>query len=617
MEIKSFRIKNYRSIKDSGDCYLSGDNVTILAGKNEAGKTAILEALEDFDTEKTIRQEAIYYPPEENEDSPPEIKITFTISKSEIIKISEANEFEYNKKIDVVEIIKTYPDNYYLSQNTTEKLGIEIPDGTKVEITKDRENLIEILKEVQLPHTNFPPLNFDNLPTSETALTNYRAIIEPQLETSKIQKIFLTKFDKYLEKISLFRKLDNAHADFIFEIKRYIPYFILFSSFEDKFPSEAPLDTAKDNSLISDLDLISDLKLDTIISGTPAQKKMHRRELNIKLREDYMKYWNQDESTISIDWGDQNLYFFIEDEDGRVLPPNMRSKGKQWHLAFYVRVTARSKEDVPNVILIDEPGLSLHARAQKDILSKLSDSSKEVPIIFSTHSPYLIETEKLNRIRLVSRSDEEGTLISNKIHKGAEEDTLTPIITAIGLDLSKGLDIAKNNNVLVEGISDYYYLSAFRELLDYKFKENVNFVPCVGADKFMFLVPLMLGWGLNYCTVLDNDRKGKEVEKKLVKEFGHTGINIVFASDNKDEEIEDLFLQKDFIEHILPDGTPKPPTDINNSKVFKQKGNGYDKVLLSKLFFEKVSNGGVLISDKTKDNINNLLKQIDYSLFSG
>ena len=55
MEIRSFRIKNYRSIKDSGECYLSGDGVTILAGKNESGKTAILEALEDFDIEMKIR----------------------------------------------------------------------------------------------------------------------------------------------------------------------------------------------------------------------------------------------------------------------------------------------------------------------------------------------------------------------------------------------------------------------------------------------------------------------------------------------------------------------------------------------------------------------------------
>jgi predicted ATP-binding protein involved in virulence len=122
-------------------------------------------------------------------------------------------------------------------------------------------------------------------------------------------------------------------------------------------------------------------------------------------------------------------------------------------LAFYVKVSARSKENVSSVILIDEPGLYLHPKAQKDILKKLEDSARNAPIIISTHSPYLIETDKLHRIRLVSRKGK-GTTISEKIHKYADKETLTPIITAIGLDLSLGLDITKDNNIIVEGISD-------------------------------------------------------------------------------------------------------------------------------------------------------------------
>ena len=67
MKIKSFRIKNSRSIKDSGVCYLSDDNITVIAGKNEAGKTAALEALEDFNINKSIRKEAVHlHHPENN-----------------------------------------------------------------------------------------------------------------------------------------------------------------------------------------------------------------------------------------------------------------------------------------------------------------------------------------------------------------------------------------------------------------------------------------------------------------------------------------------------------------------------------------------------------------------
>ena len=78
MYIKMFRIMNYRSIVDSGDCFLSGDNVTIFAGKNESGKTSVLEALEDFSVGKPIRKEAIHI---HRQDLKPEISVTFEISE--------------------------------------------------------------------------------------------------------------------------------------------------------------------------------------------------------------------------------------------------------------------------------------------------------------------------------------------------------------------------------------------------------------------------------------------------------------------------------------------------------------------------------------------------------
>jgi predicted ATP-dependent endonuclease of OLD family len=74
MKIEKIRIKNYKSIIDSKDCYLT-ETITILAGKNESGKSSILEALEDFDSEKEIREDAISILTEEK----PEIAITFLL----------------------------------------------------------------------------------------------------------------------------------------------------------------------------------------------------------------------------------------------------------------------------------------------------------------------------------------------------------------------------------------------------------------------------------------------------------------------------------------------------------------------------------------------------------
>lgn len=619
MKPKSFRIKNYRSIKDSDVCYLSGDNLTILAGKNESGKTAILEALEDFNINKSIREEAI---PVQNAEAKPEIVVTFEIDKETLTEISNRIKFRIKStEARNVEIIKNYQNEYFLSNESLKSLGIK----DKYLRKRDQEAITEYSRKISVIYSDFPgvggvlpKLDLDDISNFLDRLMDFRNKTGPNLSRitdDKIRDEFIQALDKIISKISdISNQLKSMEINFIDQIKQRIPNFILFSSFDDVFPSEVSFAEAPNNELIKDLEIISDLNLDVIISGTTTQKASHKDQLNVKLKRDYEKFWTQDYTNLNIDWESDKLIFLVK-EGGDFFPPNMRSKGWQWHLAFYVRVSARAKEDISNIILIDEPGLYLHAKAQEDVLEKFEDLAKNAPIVFSTHSPYLIKIDKLNRIRLLSRTEEEGTSISNKIHKGADKETLTPIITAIGLDLSIGLDIAKDNNVILEGITDYYYLSAFKELLNFNFKKAVHFIPNVGADKFNFIVPLMIGWGLNYCAVLDNDKKGKQIEKKLSKDFGHTGIKTIFVSENDGEEIEDIFDGKDFIRCVLKDESNEVSTDKKNSQIIKQKDNGYDRVLLAKSFFETIKDENANLSRTTMDNFKNLLGKINNLMF--
>lgn len=618
MEIKSFRIKNFRSIKNSGICNLSGDNITIIAGMNESGKTAILEALEDFNTDKEIRKEAI---PLHEEEASPVIAITFEIDKETLEEIfNEINlEIKASKSTNI-EIIKKYPNEYSLSKKSIKELGIKDDASIKIK-EKEIEDLYEKFSNLRTEYSvaggNWPEINLEDLTQFKSQLEKYSIDIQTYLanivEPAKQNKI-RQKLNELIKKITEIPNLGPVEKRFLNELKKGIPNFILFSSFDDIFPSEVPLNEAPNHDLIKDLNIISDLNLEVITSGSIPRKMKHKDELNVQLKQDYGEFWTQDLTSLHIDWDSNNLYFHIKEED-EYFPPDRRSKGKQWHLAFYIRVSARAREDVPNIMLIDEPGLYLHAKAQRDVLNKLEASSEDTEIIFSTHSPYLIDIDKLNRIRLNLKSKAKGSYILNKIHKGADKETLTPIITAIGLDLSMGLDIAKDNNILVEGISDYYYLSAFKELLNFQFKKEVHFIPSVGADKFHFLVPLMMGWGLNYCVVLDNDNKGRQVKKKLLKEFGATDIKIIHPSENMDEEIEDLFKREDFIKYVLNEKSSGIPTDKKNSQIMKQPDNKYDKGLLSKSFFEKIKTEGISLSTATKENFKSFLKKINEEMF--
>jgi predicted ATP-dependent endonuclease of OLD family len=628
MKIKAFRIKNYRSIKDSGTCYLSGDNITILAGKNESGKTAILEALEDFSVGREIRKEAIPY---HDKEAKPEIAVTFEIDADILKELWKKIGFEIQTRqegeIREIEITKRYPTNYFLSEESLLKLSMPI-------LGEKAKEFLELYRLFSDFISNFPDLHIVELPgiphwgetisIFQTEMAKVKSDIESfksRIQSGLVALSEVTKNDFSRHSDELIKKIaemENIAASvqsrIVEEIKKWIPNFILFISFEDIFPSEVPLNQATNNKLIKDLDIISDLRLDVIISGAIADKTKHKEQLNVRLKDDYEKFWTQDLTNLHIEWDNVNLYFLIKEEED-FYPPNLRSKGKQWHLAFYVRVAARAREEVPNIILIDEPGLFLHAKAQADVLKRLEDSAEHAPIIFSTHSPYLIRTDKLNRIRLLLKTPAEGSIISNKIHKGADKETLTPIITAIGLDLSAGLDIAKNNNVLTEGITDYYYLLGFKELLNFDFEEEVRLIPCVGAGKFEVLVPLLMGWGLNHCVVLDNDDQGKKIKKKLLKEFEHTGIKIIPVSENEGDEIEDLFDRGDFIRYVLNEEPNKFPSDRKNSEIIKEKGKKYDTALLSKLFFENIKDETISISEKTKINFKNLFERINKSMF--
>lgn len=552
MKIKGFQIANYRSIRDSGMCKLSGDGVTVLAGMNESGKTSILEALEDFNTDKEIRKEANPLSTENH----PEITVKFDVSSEILSEIKETEKLSNLSTKDIdINITKGSDNSYSLSNTTYRELGL--------------------------------------LPNSKS--------------NGKTNK-----------------QLTESQSRFLKSIYSRIPNFILFSSFDDIFPSEFYFPSELNHSrhgyysnnepdiipFIKDLSIISNLELENIYSGTSSQQAKNKKKLNFRFNDEYKQYWDQDLNNLYIDWDSEKMYFLIEEGD-EYFPPYMRSKGKQWHLSFYVKISARAKENKSNVLLIDEPGLYLHPRAQRDVIKKLEDSAKTSSVIFSTHSPYLIDTEKLHRVKLVSRG-KKGTIVSDNFSANADKESLTPVITAIGLDVSMGLDIAKNNNILTEGISDYYYLSAFKDILDFKFKDNVHIIPGAGVNKYKFLVPLLIGWDLNFCAVLDSDKAGKDASKILEQTFGKDIVKEVFVSDSKDISIEDLFSQNDFLNYVLKKNSDNAKKNVNNSQRFN--GNN-SKLLLAKEFYENRKKIKSNISNETKLNFELLLSKINESLF--
>lgn len=340
MKIHSFRIKNYKSIVDSGDVYPDA-TVTILAGKNEAGKSSLLEALEDFNTNKPIREQA---KPLDQESSTPEITIKFEFSKDELniafdsLRITSDFVDAFKGSLsepETISITKKYPNSYHF-------------DWKKLSDTVEAERpvLINLLQSINAAlqttelNQRLSKRGMSNYHVSLDIITGEKALSEFAQLKVKLSHA-LTDADES-SRASILAAVENAEAtlkQFQEGIKsekqkisesllNIIPNFILFSSFDDVFPSSIPIKELENNPWIKDLKEMSDIDIDVIASSNSTVKKRHKHELNIKVNNEFRQFWTQDDSKLSIDWDSENLEFWIE-EDGRFYPPKLRSQGRR------------------------------------------------------------------------------------------------------------------------------------------------------------------------------------------------------------------------------------------------------------------------------------------------
>ena len=77
------------------------------------------------------------------------------------------------------------------------------------------------------------------------------------------------------------------------------------------------------------------------------------------------------------------------------------SSGLQWFLSFYLIFLVESEDAHKGaILLLDEPGLTLHALAQEDLSDFFENLSKTNQIVYSTHSAHMIHADHLDPRRL-------------------------------------------------------------------------------------------------------------------------------------------------------------------------------------------------------------------------
>lgn len=235
-----------------------------------------------------------------------------------------------------------------------------------------------------------------------------------------------------------------------------------------------------------------------------------------------------------------------------------RSRGFKWFFSFYITFAADTASgDAENaILLLDEPGLYLHAIAQRDLLNHFkSDFSNQ--IVYTTHSPFMIPANDLRAVKTVNISTDKGTTVTND--PSGDPKTLFPLQSALGYDLAQHLFVGKCN-LVVEGVSDYWYIDTVSSYLNAQYgtglDDSIIITPSGGAQRVPYMVALLSSQNLNVVVLLDDENKSRRVAREeLAKAKLIRDENILFATDAFEDErewadIEDLLAPQRFAELV-------------------------------------------------------------------
>jgi len=590
---------------------LSTDGITVLAGENESGKTAILSALRDFNLEPGKPPKTKDILPDDDFERKPRVSVLFEPAWDEIFGQSGSDIYlaprveTYLRSLKSIWVTRDLTDNYFYLDE---------------EVNEAWENEVALHEADLAAETLLGPSPDDAEGESGQ---------DPEDE----------------ETADLTSKEDFANA-----LYSYWPVFVYFNTFDDILPSSvrfsllrpktlaspAPatgsaVKSAKDEApqIVKDFLHLAGISIDRVEKIANDEKLLtnYLNKCDANITGDFLSFWRRTPGTaqsvrLHVDHsrdeaGELYLNFYIQDTSNQ--HPEQRSRGFLWFLSFYLRLAASraSNSTYSYVLLIDEPGSFLHARAQRDVLSLFEKRIVDRDIvIYSTHSPYLIPADRLYRLKIVIKTAQYGTRIADKLSdqelaNDEFSDTLSPILMAIGIDIREQLKFVGKANILVEGLSDYLYIQAWRQMLPDALPHDAAIFPCTGASTTILLSSLFIGWDLTFVVALDNDPEGNEARKELRRDMAIPDSRIVQQKEGG--AIEDLISVTDFNLVLASlDAAHKLEAGEKAGRALKRLK--VSKIIAAKQFSELVATGNLSPNKVTQDAAQHYLRQLASAL---
>ncbi len=640
MKLKTVKIDHFKHVLDSTEVAIQPD-ITCLVGKNESGKTAFLEALRRVKPAQGGVEFSI------NKHYPAWLEKMHRRQGQDLDAVRPvACVFELEDK-DLAAVEAVFGEGVATSRELT--LWRRYDNNRRYVYRTDEAKAVSNA----LGALDLPKRVADAAGNAKTFAALLAAVDGLAAEAGEDQQV-TSGCTAVKEAVANRLPNDNTFASTVWTILwSRVPKFFFYSDYS-RLPGrvrikellEADPETLDedDQTALSLLNLAGTDK-DYLLDPDYDTRRRELENVANAITQDVLKYWttNADlrvmidisKETVTAPNGQQAVHdeMHVRMYDNRhmlSLPFDERSSGFQWFFSFLTAFSRYEYDDTPVIILLDEPALGLHAKAQKDFLRFIEERlSKRCQVIYTTHSPFMIQPDHLERARLVEdRGRETGSVTTSDVMT-TDSDTLFPLQAALGYDIAQHLFIAKDN-LVVEGPSDFLFMQAISERLKEVGREGLDqrwsIMPLGGADVIPAFVAL-LGNHLDVTVVVDSRKEGHQKLTALAK-AGFLGekriITIGEVADRKMADIEDLFAKDDYLAlYNAAFGKKIKAADLKGTdpivrQIARAEGvERYDHNAPAEVLLRERAKRVAALSDETLDAFEALFKRINGTLSGG
>jgi len=585
LRLRKFRVQAFRCIHDSGDIVV-GD-LAAFVGRNESGKTTILQALTMLNRDEMISELDLC--DEMTEHLKSEIRIVegdFELNHDETEIIKERFPSLYLTKLKIFRTNKN-PEIQYdfgdIHVNKEERQNLEYWQG----ITKQLTNFVE-----SIPNYISKKLDTDfftgSMPGNKKIIqaeldgfsSNLYAIATEEKRVISEWEETNSKIIKNIEKILVDNTESEALKKFIDD--RLHPRFVYFSDYKKilgninlaEYIKESETEASAGIEYIEGFDraetvrnllYLAEFEMEKLeeFKNSPSKLIKFLNTASKKLTERLNPSWKGEAINVELRLNPGNILSVVLSDvhkDGTITNTgllNRRAEGFKWTFSFVINFAAETQkaELKEAILLLDEPARNLHPTQQMGISDLLKNLAGSNQVLYATHSPFMIFDYTPGNLLVVELDKKKHLSKIFYDYWKADDATLTPILYG----LSKGLvdsitdrEIGYNSRplIIVEAMSDTMYLNAFDKFLqDPNISMNpLNVVPAYNKNSVLPLSIFYHTHGYNTFVLLDNDYESNQIAEQLKNnKFSEPQI-IFFESDgNLLQSIEDYMEVDDYL----------------------------------------------------------------------